>query len=563
MTQTPYLAGFGSNLQPFSAAERARTDDEPSTTSSGFVHEGLFYLSDKQLMVFKDKEAILLLDGIIYEYEQRPFSECRARILADHFRRNGSTVFRELRGEFSLCFIDIREKRCLIGLSESGAAALFYRLDNQVLHFGNHLAGFAGACRSGPDLHRIYELISGIGLGSGRTAYRGVSRLLPGHYLEFRQGVLKRDCYSPLYMSVRRPWQGDAYAAFRQTFEESVRRRLDPASTGIALSSGLDSTAVSAVAACVADSDRAIHGFSYQPKAFSAELRRPPYDETLLLKHFYAQHPRLKAHVVDAAGQTVLESLRSTVKIYGEPVYGASNQFWVQAMHSAMVESGCGTMFTGQGGNFGLSWPPPEWAGKDLPGRLRLIGRMSRKQKHELAYLTPAFMEGIVPDFQLIDTWRPALHAMQPSLLRNSIAYTGFLQKQASLFHGLQVTDPTVDRDLLELYLSLPWRAYHRPDGSRLLVRQGLGDLLPPAVLNSVRRGVQAADIQYRVAQEKKAFIELLGFFNKNKLVTFVFEVDRLRKEWESMNFLSMKRKDLNHLLRIVLCGIFLSDFTD
>ena len=153
------------------------------------------------------------------------------------------------------------------------------------------------------------------------------------------------------------------------------------------------------------------------------------------------------------------------------------------------------------------------------------------------------------------------VNAPQLKLIKNSISYTAYLQKQVSLYSGFHVTDPTVDRNIVEYCLSLPYGAYHDQKKSRKLVRNGLVDLLPKEILNNKIRSIQASDIHIRMQLEIEGFIDKLEFLNKNKLVTFVLETDGLARDLKSMDFTKMRRKELNHLLRIFLIGIFLEKF--
>ena len=86
----------------------------------------------------------------------------------------------------------------------------------------------------------------------------------------------------------------------------------------------------------------------------------------------------------------------------------------------------------------------------------------------------------------------------------------------------------------------------------------GLRKLLPDEILNNTIRSIQASDIQMRMQLEREVFIDKLEFLNKNKLVTFVLEIEGLARDLKSMDFTKMKRNELNHLLRVFLIGIFL-----
>ena len=153
------------------------------------------------------------------------------------------------------------------------------------------------------------------------------------------------------------------------------------------------------------------------------------------------------------------------------------------------------------------------------------------------------------------------IHQLQPLLIKNSLSYSGYLQKQVSLFHGLQITDPTMDRNLIEYCLKMPFEVYHDEMNSRKLVSQGLREFLPKEIIENSVRSIQASDIQYRLHEERGNFVEKLEFLNNNKLVTFVLETEKLLKDWDSMDFSKIRRKEINHLLRLIQVGMFLSKY--
>ena len=108
---------------------------------------------------------------------------------------------------------------------------------------------------------------------------------------------------------------------------------------------------------------------------------------------------------------------------------------------------------------------------------------------------------------------------MQALLLENSIAYSGYLQKQVSLYHGFHISDPTVDKKIIEYCLSLPYDIYHNQSGSRRLITHGLKDMLPKEIRENQVRSVQSADLQNRMEQEKELILEKLRFLNNNNFL--------------------------------------------
>ena len=149
------------------------------------------------------------------------------------------------------------------------------------------------------------------------------------------------------------------------------------------------------------------------------------------------------------------------------------------------------------------------------------------------------------------------------NFLKNNISYSGYLQKQVSLYRGINITDPTVDKSLVEFCLSLPFKYYHDNSGSRKLITKGMNDLLPKEIVDNTTRGIQASDIQYRFHSERDLMLEKLKFLNRKKMVTFVLDMDKLITDWKYFDFRKMKKKELNHLSRILLIGLFLSKFED
>ncbi len=92
---------------------------------------------------------------------------------------------------------------------------------------------------------------------------------------------------------------------------------------------------------------------------------------------------------------------------------------------------------------------------------------------------------------------------LQPMLIRNSASYTGYLQKQASLYYGLHITDPTLDKDLIDLCLSIPFNIYHNRKGTRNLVAQGLKELIPEEIRKNQVKGYKVQTCRLTPAGER------------------------------------------------------------
>lgn len=531
----------------------------------GYIRFGNFSSSNGNLVQYKSMDYMVLLDGSIYEFDHQPFSKDQYPRFIDLFEKDPAGALRKLDGEFVAIIVDQKRSTSVVATSESGASALFYRKEGDALHIGNNIRETAGEdVGSGDvDFQRIYDTISGSNLGSERTPFQAVKRLLPGHYLIVRNGEVAVCEYSDLYALdsplVEHP---GTYDRFRELFRNSVRKRIS-GKTCIALSSGLDSTSVAAMAAEIQMGlPDQINAYTFRPNLLSKEmLASRKFDETILLKSFLDKYPGIISKTIEPEQGSLWDSLERTVRIYGEAVYGASNQFWIQTMHREAKADGCITFLTGQGGNYTISWPPPEMVNRGRKGAKYFLKRFygNRIPQKVFPYLSRDFVHHTGQEHFQGHHRSESFSQKQTSAVRNTVSYTGYLMKQICLEYGFTVTDPTVDKDIIRYCLSLPWETFHTKDGSRKLVTYGLRDMLPAEILENRTRSIQAADIHHRMQFEKQVIGDNLRFLNKNNLVTFVLDIDKLLKDWESIDFLSMHRKELNHLLRIIVVAIFLS----
>ena len=163
-------------------------EDEGSFNSP----ENKFYVSNRQLVKFKSKDNILLLDGIIYEFDNQPFSEDQYSLLVDHLSRDSEGTMPLINGEFVLFLLDRSTSTIIIATSESGNSALFYREINGFIEFSNSLTEIAKSAYGTIEIHyqRIYDLFTGNNLGSENTCFSDVLRILPGHCMRIKDGIV-------------------------------------------------------------------------------------------------------------------------------------------------------------------------------------------------------------------------------------------------------------------------------------------------------------------------------------------------------------------------------------
>jgi asparagine synthase (glutamine-hydrolysing) len=76
--------------------------------------------------------------------------------------------------------------------------------------------------------------------------------------------------------------------------------------------------------------------------------------------------------------------------------------------------------------------------------------------------------------------------------------------------HSISILDPTSNQSLVEFLLRVPDDQFRNRGQSSWLFRRAFRNRLPAPVLNGERKGLQAADVGYRILRELPAFLAAL-----------------------------------------------------
>lgn len=283
----------------------------------------------RQPMVSNDGRATVALNGEIYNYrELRRQLEDRGRVfrtssdtevLLEAWREWGADALPRLHGMFAFALWDRDRNRLLLVRDRLGIKPMCYAVRDEGLIFGSEL----GALRRHPRFAaRIERAALGrflrFGYLSGpETIYQDVRRLMPGEYLEWREGKLSRHAWwSAFDPEPEAPADLPAAAArLEQLLADSVTERLvADVPVGAFLSGGIDSSAVVAVMSEI--SADPVH-------TFSIGFRDRQFDEApwarRVAAHLGTEHRELIVDRAQARG--VLEQLP---ELYDEPFGDAS-----------------------------------------------------------------------------------------------------------------------------------------------------------------------------------------------------------------------------------------------
>jgi asparagine synthase (glutamine-hydrolysing) len=275
----------------------------------------------------RDRSKWLVFNGEIYNYRELRqkleklghvfYTSSDTEAVVAAYDQYGTDCPKHLRGMFAFAIWDDRDKSLFLARDRVGKKPLLYAQTPGQLIFGSEFSALV----LHPDVSRdidveaLHYYLSFLCVPAPLTAYRGIRKLEPGHWLLWRNGEVKMERYWELDFS-RKVSMTEAEAGERviELLREAVRIRLmSEVPLGAFLSGGIDSSAVVALMA---------QESSGQVKTFSIGFEEQDFSELhharRVAEHVGADHHEF---VVRPDAMEVLPLL---VEHYGEPFADSS-----------------------------------------------------------------------------------------------------------------------------------------------------------------------------------------------------------------------------------------------
>ena len=408
----------------------------------------------------------------------------------------------------------------------------------------------------------------------GRTFFRDIRRLPPGHLLVIDRGAARLErWWRPENTPAAAPADDDALAeAFLDVYARAIEDRVrGPHRVGVHLSGGLDSSSIAVLAA------RALRragrpaplAFSWQPPPGGGEGSAAEAAENRLIGAVSRQEG-LRVRYCPASVDDVVAYLRRDAT--REPTFHVNEDPVQRSAAEACVR----VLLSGWGGDEGISFN-----GRGHYEQLLLAGRLTRlwrevgeNSRYPLAsivahvalplalpeaaqrcisqlrhgrwparrrtFIHPAFARRARPlpasRLSRISVRRMQLDLLQHGHLADRIE--GWAARGAR--HGIEYRYPLLDRRVLEFALGLPPEQFRRGRWNRLLMRRAVARVLPsevswnrskadPARLESLRNAVAGAlPVVRRILEARPAPPSRSPYLDMPRLVKSL-DVDRLR----------------------------------
>jgi asparagine synthase (glutamine-hydrolysing) len=316
----------------------------------------------QQPLYNEDRSLILVANGEIYNFvELRVELEARGHRFATGsdcetilhlYEEHGFGCVEHLRGMFAFALWDSRRERLLLARDRMGEKPLYFYETAGQLYFASELKGLLASGRVpfdlDPDAVNLYFHYQFV--PEPMTPLVGVRKLPPGH-------LMMVDTASWL-MKEHRYWGMEEAPLLHGNPAEEIRAELEEIGRlivrsdvpiGVALSGGIDSSAVAALVA--KSSDKPVCAFSVGYEG------RPDNDERDLAKEL-AGHLGMDFFEIELDAATVVGSFPEQVRAWDDPIADMSG-FCYRAISELVHRHGIKVLVQGQGGDelfWGYPW---------------------------------------------------------------------------------------------------------------------------------------------------------------------------------------------------------------
>jgi asparagine synthase (glutamine-hydrolysing) len=485
----------------------------------------------------EDGRIQVIQNGEIYNYREL-MEDLRGRghtfathsdteVLVHLYEERGLAFVDELRGMFAIALWDARHNRLVLARDRFGIKPLYYRVADGQLSFASELKALLrqpGFSRE-IDPAALEAFLSFNSIPAPLTIFAEARKLPPGHTLVAEGGEVEIHRYArptPVPADQVRGERDEALAEeLRGRLRDSVRAHLvSDVPVGVLLSGGIDSAALTALAAAES---------GYQVSTFSIGFEEQSFDELeqarLVAKRYGTDHHELVLR------PDAVDLLPKLVEVFDEP-FGDSSAlptYLVSQLASDTVK----VVLSGEGGDelFGgyYTYVADRLAprvGRAAPLLRPLVELLpSSSERVSFDYKAKRFVRGAhLPPVERHHAWKEIFSAeAQDALLsaprmsdpldvyRARYAETEGAQElarlqdldlgiylvddllvktdRASMAHSLEARVPFLDPVVAELALALETKQKVRGFSKKRLLRQAAGPLLPKEIIRGRKRG--------------------------------------------------------------------------
>lgn len=532
---------------------------------------------------FLELRAELEREGVTFR------SRTDTEVILALYEREGIACLRRLRGMFAFALVDRERRKLFLVRDRIGVKPLCYHVDREGVSFASEIKALLQdpAVRGEPDPVAIHHYLTYQSVPAPMSAFRGVRKLPPAHYLEVSEGHIELHRYWKLsyaaphaVKSVREERALEAELLHR--LEEAVAvRMISDVPLGAFLSGGIDSSAVVALMA---------RHSSGPVRTFSIGFDDDDYDELPYARQVAERFGT--RHLEFVVKPQAAEILPRLVRQYDEPFADASAiPTWYV---SQLAREHVTVALNGDGGDEDFAGYD-RYAANAHAERLRLLTPLlgSRAFRAALDRLphgaaststrwrikrfvsqlarspearNAGWLAQFAPDLKA-ELYTPAFRSQTGLLEAEEWLYGRFRDSDApdflsavldadvqtylpdtlctkvdiaSMAHALEARSPFLDHTLMEFAARIPMRLKLRGGDTKRILKRALRGLVPDAVLDRRKMGFNAPVDRWLRGELREMANDLLrserargrGWFRPEFVSRMLDEHDRGTRNW-------------------------------
>lgn len=513
---------------------------------------------------------------------------------------------KHLLGDFAIACWQPQHQRLWLARDPLGMRPLYWYQRDDLIAFATMpkaLFAIPGLTKviSEEQLHDYICLIPMLG---SETFYKNVYRIEAGQVVTFENGEREAHYYHRFDPEHEIQLESDeAYVdAFCYQLEQAVNRRLrSNGQIGAELSSGLDSSTVTATAAkLLAKHKQPLVAYTAMPReGFDGPVPHGRHaDESIGAKALVQRFDNIEHILVRTGNETPLDQLQEVVELLDRAPLNVCNMAWWVAIRKNAAQQGVKVLLTGSMGNFSISYEGyPYLAWLVRKGRwLALYNVYKELKQHQpnmrwrrlvrpcLAPLLPSFIwklresaQGRSLGLKKYSAINPAWSKQMGTQQRAKQAdfdpsfqptWQGRQQRIQALnkmengdynalanTYGIEMRDPTADLRLIEFCLAVPESQYLGNGQFKWLLRRAMKDVLPPEILDIKTRGLQSADWNEQFDRAVPQIREELEKLKAHGSASQYLDLQSLEKalnDWPPQEAINSEEAELRYRIRML-----------
>lgn len=471
------------------------------------------------------------------------------------FLKWGSHAFNHLQGIWTFILFDRRESKIYLARNVSENAALFYCNKNNVLYFSSGTAYIEEIWGDDLEIDSIeFAALSLrlVGNTPGKTIIKNMHHVLPGKYIavDAQMNQINSAISMVPDQAIRYKHEKDYFLAFKSHLADALIQRMRHVKkAGLFLSSGLDSTTVLHFLSNASHRDQQIISYTSVPSFKDEKDCSETISEEPLVQELLADFPNVRSRFMPFHGMSFMAMFQRQQKrsLFYPIVH--SNSFWIEGIMQQARLDGVDAMFTGQMGNYSISFRGKKkislfsaqrlinFLKQSLLGKYffqRINGRFS--VLHDKVLKTYVTQYGLNNIFEQDCNRHFDISAFRKMAFERLHVFASTHWSILSQEYGIRVFDPTADQALNSFLEHIPSALFSKNGMEKYLLKKSMEGILPSCILNNRYPKPQTADLGRRMAQEnfltKK--VEILverfrntAFFDMRKLLSVHSELVR------------------------------------